>query len=170
MKKYEVEKEKLEEAYSVACPNTRAVLLALFGKEAVMPEPDYSDYHNIKTMDDVFAATGCNEEEFRNKLEGLPEDVQAFMLLRLIRKALNPKWKPNWADANECKYYPWFKIQGEKIPADVTRGVWCLTSDAVTSGVSANYVGTLASENREIAIWFGEVFADIWKVFLLPNI
>lgn len=172
MKKIEIEKTKLEAAFSVACGNTRAVLLALFGKDAVMP--DYSDYHNIKTMDDVFAATGCNKEEFEKKLADLPEDVQAFMLLRLIRKALNPTWVPNWADTNEWKYFPYFSIE---VPAGVgcansgsDLGVSCLTSNCVASYSNAYYGGALASENREIAIWFGEHFAEIWKGYLLANI
>lgn len=175
MKKIEIEKTKLEAAFDVACGNTRAVLLALFGEDAVKPEkPDYSDYHNIKTMDDVFAATGRNKEEFEKKIADLPEDVQAFMLLRLIRKALNPTWIPNWADTNEWKYFPYFSIE---IPAGVGSasngsdlGVSCLHSINVASYSSAACGGALASENREIAIWFGEHFAEIWKGYLLADV
>lgn len=175
MKKIEIEKTKLEVAFSVACGNTRTVLLALFGEDAVMPDkPDYSDYHNVKTMDDVFAATGCNKEEFEKKLADLPEDVQAFMLLRLIRKALNPTWIPNWADTNERKYFPYFSII---LPAGVggagsgsNLGVSCLDSSDVASYSGAGCGGALASENREIAIWFGEHFAEIWKGYLLANV
>ena len=173
--KIEIEKSNLVAAYNVAAGNVKQVLLTMFGKDAVMPDkPDYSDYHNIKTMDDVFAATGCNKEEFEKKLADLPEDVQAFMLLRLIRKALNPTWIPNWADTDEYKYFPYFSIE---IPAGVGSasygsflGVSCLYSNGVASSSRASYGGALASENREIAIWFGEHFAEIWKGYLLANV
>lgn len=175
MRKIEIEKTKLEAAFAVACGNTRTVLLALFGEDAVKPEkPDYSDYHNIKTMDDVFAATGVDKEEFEQKIADLPEDVQAFMLLRLIRKALNPTWKPNWADTDEWKYYPYFSIE---VPAGVgsantgsVLGVSVLNSNHVASYSPAVCGGALASENREIAIWFGEHFTEIWKGYLLANV
>ena len=173
--KIEIQKSNLVAAYNVAAGNVKEVLVTMFGKDAVMPDkPDYSDYHNIQTMDDVFAATGCNKEEFEKKLADLPEDVQAFMLLRLIRKALNPTWIPNWADTDEWKYFPYFSIE---VPAGVGGahhgshlGVSCLYSDTVASSSAAGFGGALASENREIAIWFGEHFAEIWRGYLLADI
>lgn len=175
MEKIEVKKKNLEAAYKVASANTKEVLVTLFGEGAVKPEkPNYSDYHNIKTMDDVFAATGVDKEEFEQKIADLPEDVQAYMLLRLIRQALNPTWKPNWADTDEWKYFPYFSIE---IPAGVggassgvLLGVSVLYSTNVASTSHASCGGALASENREIAIWFGEHFAEIWKGYLLANV
>lgn len=175
--KIEIEKKKLEEAFSLACSNTKNVLLTLFGKEAVLPErPDYSDYRNIKTINDVYKAFHIDERIFELNISDLPKDVQAFMKLRMVRDALNPRWIPDWANTDEYKYYPWFKIEKKDIPAGVgsaysgvALGVSCLSSYAVASSSDACCGGALASENREIAIWFGEHFADIWKEFLLPN-
>ena len=78
------------------------------------------------------------------------------------------------ADFDECKYYPWFDIKKET-PAGVgcayngaALGVSVLNSFDVASTSTADCGGALASKNREIAIYFGNQFAEIWKSYLLP--
>ena len=47
-------------------------------------------------------------------------------------------------------------------------GVSVLGSGNVASSSLAHCGGALASESREIAIYFGKQFAEIWQDYLLP--
>ena len=172
-KKLEISFERVEAAYkSTENESVKETLEALFGKEAFK---DFLDYRNIKSLKDVSEALGKDMDEFKKSLSNLPRDVQAFMVLREIRNALNPKWVPDFANTNQYKYYPWFEIK--KSPAGVGfahygsyLGVSVLFSLDVASHSTATFGGALASEKSEIAIWFGEHFADLWKEYLLPTL
>lgn len=175
MEKVEITVENLRQAFKISSDEIKNVLATLFGKENCTEKPCYSDYHNIKSIEDVCAALGIDKDEFEESIEDLPDDVQAFMWLRQVRNALNPKWKPNFADTNQWKYYPWFKVVPP--PAGVGSairvsycGVSVLHSGTGASLAYASYGGALASEKSEIAIWFGEHFADLWARFLVPDL
>ena len=176
-KKLEISFERVEAAYkSTENESVKETLEAIFGKEAFKDQAkDFLDYRNIKSLKDVSEALGKDMDEFKKSLSNLPRDVQAFMVLREIRNALNPKWVPDFANINQYKYYPWFEIK--KSPAGVGNaldgsylGVSVLNSYRVASYSDAYYGGALASEKSEIAIWFGEHFADLWKEYLLPTL
>ena len=118
-KKLEISFERVEAAYkSTENESVKETLEALFGKEAFKDQAkDFLDYRNIKSLKDVSEALGKDMDEFKKSLSNLPRDVQAFMVLREIRNALNPKWVPDFANTNQYKYYPWFEIK--KSPAGV---------------------------------------------------
>ena len=63
----------------------------------------------VKTYADACAVLGIepmNEDVF-TKL-GFTKDEIAYRKLKTIAEALNEGWRPNWADSNEYKYFPWF--------------------------------------------------------------
>ncbi|WP_410221907.1 hypothetical protein [Pedobacter sp.] len=47
--------------------------------------------------------------------------IVAFAKLQTIAKALNEGWEPDWSNANQPKYYPWFKwvvrVPGSRVSA-----------------------------------------------------
>lgn len=158
MRKIEIEKPKLEAAFAVACGNTRTVLLALFGEDAVKPEkPDYSDYRNIKTYEDACAALGVdpiNEtDESLNDLitRGIiaPRHI-ALMKLETISRAL---WGKDFepipdAEGSKIYYFPWFYLYTQSEidnMDDDERGA--LLSAYANNGANAGF-GYLNTNNR----------------------
>lgn len=193
MRKIEIEKPKLEAAFAVACGNTRTVLLALFGEDAVKPEkPDYSDYRNIKTYEDACAALGVdpiNEtDESLNDLitRGIiaPRHI-ALMKLETISRAL---WGKDFepipdAEGSKIYYFPWFYLytqseidnmddeeRGALLSAGAgggaVAGVGCLCADS-RSSYSVAVVGfRLCQETGEKAVYFGNQFIKLWAEYL----
>lgn len=193
MRKIEIEKPKLEAAFAVACGNTRTVLLALFGEDAVKPEkPDYSDYRNIKTYEDACAALGVdpiNEtDESLNDLitRGIiaPRHI-ALMKLETISRAL---WGKDFepipdAEGSKIYYFPWFYLytqseidnmdddeRGALLSAYANAGAIAGFGSLDTSNRSSHsyaYIGfRLRQETGEKAVYFGKQFIKLWAEYL----
>lgn len=193
MRKIEIEKPKLEAAFAVACGNTRTVLLALFGEDAVKPEkPDYSDYRNIKTYEDACAALGVdpiNEtDESLNDLitRGIiaPRHI-ALMKLETISRAL---WGKDFepipdAEGSKIYYFPWFYLytqseidnmdddeRGALLSAragtGALAGFGCLVTTSRSSRSSATLGFRLRQETGEKAVYFGKQFIKLWAEYL----
>lgn len=193
MRKIEIEKPKLEAAFAVACGNTRTVLLALFGEDAVKPEkPDYSDYRNIKTYEDACAALGVdpiNEtDESLNDLitRGIiaPRHI-ALMKLETISRAL---WGKDFepipdAEGSKIYYFPWFYLytqyeidnmdddeRGALLSATAgtgaTAGFGFLLTSYRSSHSTANIGFRLRQETGEKAVYFGKQFIKLWAEYL----
>ena len=177
-------KEKIEilranaiNAYNKADENGKKLLKDLLGETAF--KFDYKDVNSYERACAVIGEEPVDFEELNDTLENngfepLSAHEIAYKKLVTIAKALNLGWCPNWADFDEYKYYPWFDLKKES-PAGVGSassgaelGVSVLSSLSVASTSSAHYGGALASESREIAIYFGKQFAEIWQDYLLP--
>jgi len=177
-------KEKIEilranaiNAYNKADENGKKLLKDLLGETAF--KFDYKDVNSYERACAVIGEEPVDFEELNDTLENngfepLSAHEIAYKKLVTIAKALNLGWCPNWADFDEYKYYPWFDLKKES-PAGVGSayygadlGVSVLSSITVASDSTAYYGGALASESREIAIYFGKQFAEIWQDYLLP--
>lgn len=176
--KLEILKTNALNAFKKADENGKKLLKDLFGEGALK-----FDYKDIKQYEDACAVLGEEPVDFEelnttlinNGFEPLSAHEIAYKKLVTIAKALNLGWCPNWEDFDECKYYPWFDIEKKKSPAGVGSasngadlGVSVLNSHNVASYSNAGCGGALASESREIAIYFGKQFAEIWQDYLLP--
>lgn len=193
MRKIEIEKPKLEAAFAVACGNTRTVLLALFGEDAVKPEkPDYSDYRNIKTYEDACAALGVDPiNETDESLDDLitrgiiaPRHI-ALMKLETISRAL---WGKDFepipdAEGSKIYYFPWFYLytqseidnmddeeRGALLSAyayhGALAGFGCLSAGNRSSSSNANIGFRLCQETGEKAVYFGKQFIKLWAEYL----
>lgn len=193
MKKIEIEKSKLEAAFSVACGNTKTVLLALFGEEAVKPgKPDYSDYRNIKTYEDACAALGVDPiNETDESLDDLitrgviaPRHI-ALIKLETISRAL---WGKDFepipdTEGSKIYYFPWFylytqseidNMDGEERGAllsahagyGATAGFGYLNTGIRSSHSLAHIGFRLCQETGEKAVYFGNQFIKLWAEYL----
>mgnify|MGYP006887307552 CR=1 FL=1 len=188
MKKIEIEKVKLEAAFAVACGNTRTVLLALFGEEAVKPEkPDYSDYRNIKTYEDACAALGCTPiDEGTLRSVGVRKGIIALIKLETISRAL---WGRNYQPKPDAKgesrfYFPWFALWTENEISSASNLVYIPITDALgkragfgsaithyaPSDASASVGSRLWQESPEKAKYFGQQFIGLWFDYLMCNV
>ena len=75
----------------------------------LIDEPEKDVKECIKTFEDACREIGIDAEAWsRDKISlGLEPDVLAFLKLRIIVKALNEGWEPQFTE-DECRYYPWF--------------------------------------------------------------
>lgn len=74
----------------------------------LIDEPEKDVRKRIKTFEDACHEIGIDAEAWnRDKISlGLEPDVLAFLKLRIIVKALNEGWEPQFTE-DECRYYPW---------------------------------------------------------------
>ena len=79
------------------------------GVLTLIDEPEKEVRERIKTFEDACREIGIDAEAWnRDKISlGLEPDVLAFLKLRIIVKALNEGWEPQFIE-DEYRYYPWF--------------------------------------------------------------
>lgn len=155
----------------------------------LIDEPEKDVRKRIKTFEDACREIGIDAEAWnRDKISlGLEPDVLAFLKLRIIVKALNEGWEPQFTE-DECRYYPWFILytreEYNKLDEEEKSRVVCRSSFYANAfgGVSYAYafndssytyafVGVrLAFKTSELAAYCGRQFLDIWADFVfLPE-
>ena len=155
----------------------------------LIDEPEKDVRKRIKTLEDACREIGIDAEAWnRDKISlGLEPDVLAFLKLRIIVKALNEGWEPQFTE-DECRYYPWFilytreeynKLDEEEKSRVVCRssvnayalgGVSCAFASYDSSYSSASIGVRLAFKTSELAAYCGRQFLDIWADFVfLPE-
>ena len=142
----------------------------------------------IKTFEDAVNATGMTLPFDDNQLSYLPKDVVAYMKLRIIAAALNDGWEPQFIKG-EYRWYPWFYLyeqeeidkmdEGDKkslclfggSPNDCAGcGIADANSDVAWTVSSARISARLAVKSKELALYFGQQFIDIWSDYVaLPH-
>ena len=155
----------------------------------LIDEPEKDVRKRIKTFEDACHEIGIDAEAWnRDKISlGLEPDVLAFLKLRIIVKALNEGWEPQFTE-DECRYYPWLILYtGEEYnkldEEEKSRVVYRSYFNALAlGGVSSAYaihdssytcavIGVrLAFKTSELAAYCGRQFLDIWADFVfLPE-
>lgn len=155
----------------------------------LIDEPEKDVRKRIKTFEDACREIGIDAEAWnRDKISlGLEPDVLAFLKLRIIVKALNEGWEPQFTE-DECRYYPWFilytreeynKLDEEEKSRVVYRsshnanafgGVSYADAYYDSSVTGANVGVRLAFKTSELAAYCGRQFLDIWADFVfLPE-
>ena len=149
----------------------------------LIDEPEKDVKERIKTFEDA-----CREAWSRDKISlGLEPDVLAFLKLRIIVKALNEGWEPQFIE-DEYRYYPWFilytgeeynKLDEEEKSRVVYRsnsyayalgGVSYAFAYSDSSYTYASIGVRLAFKTSELAAYCGRQFLDIWADFVfLPE-
>ena len=116
----------------------------------------------VKTYADACEVLGIesmNEEVF-TKL-GFTKDEIAYRKLKTIVEALNEGWRPDWANSNEYKYWPWFVYAG------ASAGFSYAYTNNAASSTSATIGSRLCYKTRELATYAGRQFEGIYNDFLL---
>jgi hypothetical protein len=107
----------------------------------------------VKTYGDACEVLGISSEIIG--YDELSEDEVAYIKLKVVIKALNEGWKPNWDNSNEPKYYPWFYMNK---PGFRLYGVdFCYHSSIVGS--------RLCFQKQEVAEYAAKQFFDLYKTF-----
>lgn len=111
----------------------------------------------IKTIEDVLEANEITKKEFDKSCKGLEEDEINYRLVKLICKALNEEWTPDWDNSSEHKYQPWFNMSSSGFRFDV-----------YDSWYSGSRVGSrLCFRSVELAKYAGEQFTGVYEKFMI---
>lgn len=161
MRTLQIKQDSLLAAFRNAGKEGKQVLSDLFGKQVALYD-NITD--RVKSFEDACQVLGISTNV--PEVKGLPRKHQKAIIanykLIVIAEALNEGWKPNWQDSDEYKYYPWFDMSN---PAGV--GYSYTTNTA--SHTTANIGSRLCLKNRELAIYFGQTFTDLFNDSLLLN-
>ena len=116
----------------------------------------------VKTYADACAVLGIEpmNETVLAKL-GFTKDEIAYRKLKTIAEALNEGWRPDWANSNEYKYWPWFVYN----PASA--GFSYAYTAFTASYPTANVGSRLCYKTRELATYAGRQFEGLYNDFLL---
>lgn len=161
MRTLQIKQDSLLVAFRNAGKEGKQVLSDLFGKQVALYD-NITD--RVKSFEDACQVLGISTNV--PEVKGLPRKHQKAIIanykLIVIAEALNEGWKPNWQDSDEYKYYPWFDMSN---PAGVG---YSYTTNAASFTYAA--VGSrLCLKNRELAIYFGQTFTDLFNDSLLLN-
>ena len=90
-----------------------------------------SNITDIKTFEDACKAERLDPKEVIHDFKSYPREDRKAMIahskLVIIARAINKianngkRWKPNWNDYNQFKYYPWFDMDGGSSGFSVSR-------------------------------------------------
>jgi len=115
----------------------------------------------IKTFEDACNETGVDFYEFSISNKNTPKDEKAFKMLKIITKALNEGNEIRPSDENQTKYIPYFDMR-KKVGSGFAYSdcsSWYYHSD----GLSAR----LFLYSKELAIYFGNQFEQIWYDYIM---
>lgn len=161
MRTLQIKQDSLLAAFRNAGKEGKQVSSDLFGKQVALYD-NITD--RVKSFEDACQVLGISTNV--PEVKGLPRKHQKAIIanykLIVIAEALNEGWKPNWQDSDEYKYYPWFDMSN---PA----GVGCSNAVTTASRTDASVGSRLCLKNRELAIYFGQTFTDLFNDSLLLN-
>ena len=152
----EITRQAAIKAHDEASTKGKTLLENLFGKRVF--QKDIKE--RIKTFDDVIRELGDDPEEFKNAISIMEEpDEIAYVKLKLIAKALNEGWTPDWSNGEWDKWYPWFKM-------DDSSSAGRFSFNASDDQRSDSSVGSrLCFKSKDLATYAGTQFLDIYKDF-----
>lgn len=161
MRTLQIKQDSLLVAFRNTGKEGKQVLSDLFGKQVALYD-NITD--RVKSFEDACQVLGISTNV--PEVKGLPRKHQKAIIanykLIVIAEALNEGWKPNWQDSDEYKYYPWFDMSN---PA----GVGYSSTYYTASRTYASIGSRLCLKNRELAIYFGQTFTDLFNDSLLLN-
>ena len=157
----------------------------VFGEDVFKPA-DIRD--RIKTFEDAKRELGNDHPLVKewNLGDNLSADLEAYLKLRIIVAALNEGWKPKFT-SDEWRYFPYFylvtkneieKMDDEERSRVVLRsssnanaygGIVYANASYDSSGAVTVSGSRLAFKNRDLAIYAGQQFIDIYANFCFPT-
>lgn len=153
MKTIEITKQNAVKAFKEADAKGKALLSTLFGEDTFTKAVN----GKIETFEEALEHQGIDKDAFEDSCKGLEKDEIAYKKIKIIAKALNNGWTPNWDNDNEYKCYPWFNMQS---------GVGFSLSYYVFWRTGTHVGSRLCYKSSDLAIYAGKQFESIYKDFL----
>jgi hypothetical protein len=124
-----------------------------FGKKTFIQRK----FTEIKTFQDACDELGILPEDIQESAADTPDEI-AYKKLKVIIKAINHGWQPDWNNTGQRKWWPWFKLSSG-FGFDVSF-YFC--------DYTFTFVGSrLCFESEEKSNYAAKQFLDIYKDFLI---
>ena len=161
-----------------------------FGEEALKPQ---NIKERIKTFEDAVNAIGEDHPlvaQYKAVSSAFKEadnnlHLFAYTRLAIIAEALNEGWRPEYTE-DEYRYYPWFGLYTQEEydkmddddkercrfvgrsygSASAYGGLVCAYASGGSASSNTNVGSRLAFKSRELAIYCGKQFIEIWINYL----
>ena len=111
----------------------------------------------VKTFEDACNEVGIDPVTFDSEFD--PVDETAYRKLKVIVRALNEGWVPDWDNGNQRKWSPWFYM-------DSPAGFRFDVSGYAVTGTYSTGGSRLCFKTEALANYAANQFLDIYKAFL----
>lgn len=185
----EIKFENAKAAYNAASESVKSILAMLIPELNEHPKDTRPITERVKCWDDVVRELGYDPVERmldhceRGDGFDIEPDEIAYIKLKAIAKVLNEGWEPQFT-TDEYRYFPWFYLYTQEDIDEMTEdersrvvlrssyyanasgGVASAYAYSASSLASTHYGSRLAFKTRELAIYAGQQFVDIWADFV----
>lgn len=150
-----LKKNTAKQLYPEAPAWFQKVLTETFGEDYFKKR----DYTDIKTFADACEECGTIEEEFNERFAnlGLDADTINYEKAKIVVKAINQGWTPDWSNSYQYKYWPYFKLSS---------GFSFSNADSYYVFTVTNVGSRLCFESEAKCTYAAKQFIDIYEQFL----
>lgn len=148
----QVTKDNALQAYKEAGSEGKGLLANLFGKRHFLTKVT----ERITSFEEACLEVG--EDPMASKFSEGTRDEIAFKKLKVIVRALNEGWTPNWNNGSEYKWYPWFFLDSP--------GFRFLASRYGITATSATCGSRLCFKSRELSDYAAKTFLCLYEALI----
>jgi len=148
-----IKKETARKIYAGAPDSLKEILVETFGRECFQKRK----YDEIKTFEDACDELGLTQEDLLNIRNADTPDEVAYKKLKVVIKAINQGWIPDYNDTGQCKWWPYFNLSS---------GFGFSCSDCSYVSTDTCVGSRLCFESEEKASYTAKQFIDLYKAFL----
>jgi hypothetical protein len=145
-----IEKEKAKKLYPEVPEWFKEELIKEFGEAAFKKRK----FNEIKTFEDACEELGISTAQFFGTETS---DEVAYKKLKVIIKAINEAWIPDWTNTNQMKWFPWFYLSSG---FGFSRSYFNFDDSAASVG------SRLCFETEEKSDYAARQFIDLYEEFL----
>ena len=149
----EITRQAAIKAHDEASTKGKTLLENLFGKRVFQKDIK----QRVTCLDDALTELGKDKLDFEASCVGLSEDEIAYKMLKVIAKALNEGWTPDWSNGEWDKWHPWFNM-------DNSSSAGRFSFYDADLQYSASGVGSrLCFKSEELADYAGTQFLELYR-------
>jgi hypothetical protein len=150
MKQLMIDERDARKLYPTASAEWKTTLESTFGKEFFSQK--ITD--QVKTFADACEVLDIDPDDAWHESD--EKDEVAYKQLKIVARALNEGWEPNYNDTNQRKWYPWFYLNEPGFRLHVC---YC--------GFSVTFVGArLVFKSEELARYAATQFQGLYSNYM----
>lgn len=148
MKELKISEKTAKEMFPKSPKWLQETLIESFGKDSFTKK----DFRDIKTFEDACFELGIYT--FEAYADKDSDDEIAYKKLKVITKAINQGWVPDWSNYNQRKWWPWFRLAS---------GFGFLFSDYSCACTGTGVGSRLCFESEEKSDYAAMQFSDLYR-------
>lgn len=148
MKELKISEKTAKEIFPKSPKWFQEILIESFGEDFFTKK----NFRDIKTFKDACIELDiCDSKVFTDKDS---DDEIAYKKLKVITKAINQGWVPDWDNTNQRKWWPWFRLASG----------FGFSASTYDYDYAAAFVGSrLCFESEEKSDYAASQFSDLYR-------